>query len=100
MPRPRGAKMNSSRPERVPCIPPMRTGFCLQSRARSPRVTSTTAAPSLIRQQSNSRNGSTTMRADWCAAKVSGCRMIARGLFSACWRIEIGTAASCSLVTP
>jgi hypothetical protein len=70
------------------------------SRARSMVVTKVTTAPSVIRQQSNSLSGSTTMRADWCASSVSASFMIASGLRSACWRIDIGTAASFSLVAP
>ena len=40
------------------------------------------------------------MRADWCAASVSGSFITACGLLSACLRKAIGTAASSSLVAP
>ena len=92
--------MNSLRPAFMPCIPAMRTGRCLRSRARSAAVTSTTAAPSLTMQQSKSLSGSTTMREAWWSATLMGFCITAFGLSLAWARSATGTAASSAPVVP
>jgi hypothetical protein len=72
------------------------TGRLRQSRARSGDVTITQTAPSLIRQQSSSRSGSTIRREFWWSSRVMGSRMTALGFIAACLRQVTAIQPRCS----
>ena len=76
------------------------TGFARRSRARSGVARIIAAPPSLIRQSSSRRSGSTMrFEARW-SATVIGVRITAPGLREAWSRKVTATCANCSLALP
>ena len=65
----------------------MYAGFWRQSRASAASATMTAAAPSVSRQLSKRRSGSEIMRERAWSSSVIGSRIIAIGLFIACFRV-------------